>query len=92
MNKIKEIIELLLKRENQTITFYPGLIITAEVRTDDDNFIDFTKETLCLEALKAEKNNVGHYILEGVKGNHRYNLTYIEDENADFIIDFIKKN
>jgi len=62
----------------------------VEVRTDTDEFIDFSKIPIDANEIRVRKNAFNTNLLYFIKDNRRYNVTWVSDEDTTLILTYIK--
>lgn len=62
----------------------------VEVRTDTDEFIDFSKIPIDANEIRVRKNAFNTNLLYFIKGNMKYNVTWVSDEDTTLILTYIK--
>lgn len=62
----------------------------VEVRTDTDEFIDFSKIPIDANEIRVRKNAFNTNLLYFIKDNMKYNVTWVSDEDTALILTYIK--
>ena len=62
----------------------------VEVRTDTDEFIDFSKIPIDANEIRVRKNAFNTNLLYFIKDNRKYNVTWVSDEDTTLILTYIK--
>lgn len=62
----------------------------VEVRTDTDEFIDFSTIPIDANEIRVHKNAFNTNLLYFIKGNMKYNVTWVSDKDTTLILTYIK--
>lgn len=62
----------------------------VEVRTDTDEFIDFSTTPIDANEIRVCKNAFDTNLLYFIKGKIKYNVTWVSDEDVTLILNYIK--
>jgi len=69
---------------------FPAHRFIVEVRTDTDEFIDFSTIPIIANEVRVVKNVFNVNLLCFVDGKTRYNITWVSDKDTELILSYIK--